>query len=214
LSISLALHAMLLWQLSLAVADRLAQGTPVARTNFLNANLHMRNEPLPASPQQPVIALNRARAQHAMQKNQTASAREAPASMQGPATAAAQVATSQANAMTAAIPSSTSATLDAEGLRQYRVSLAVAARRLRNYPAQALANGWQGSVEIRLTIAPSGLAQPAQLLRGSGHTMIDVAALDMINGAAQSIEVPLTLRSRAFTMDMPIDFSIDMASGK
>ena len=109
--------------------------------------------------------------------------------------------------MTAASPSSTGGTLDADGLRQYRVSLAVAARRLRNYPAQALANGWQGSVEIRLTIAANGLAQPPRLLRGSGYALLDEAALEMLGAASQSIAVPLSLRSREFTLDMPIDFT-------
>src|ERR1035437_1858014 len=113
-----------------------------------------------------------------------------------PDLAAASVAARQANVMTAAIPSSPSATLDGDGLRQYRVSLAVAARRLKSYPAQSLAVGCQGSGEGRLAIAASGIVQPLQLLRGSGYALLDAAALDMLGSAVQSIEVPLSLRSQ------------------
>lgn len=210
LTISLALHAALQCYLSMAVADRLAQAPQVTRASFLNADLHQRGEPLPMAVQQQVIALESAQSRQLVRAMQPAIARESSSSAQRSATpllVVAPVVARQESVATAAIPSSTSATLDADGLRQYRVSLAVAARRLRNYPAQALANGWQGSVEIRLTIAANGIAQPPQLLRGSGYALLDEAALEMLGAAAQSITVPLSLLSREFTMDMPIDFA-------
>lgn len=220
LTISLALHALLLWQLSMAAGDRLAQAPQATRANFLNADLHRRGESLMISPRQPVIAMDRARSQQLQQSVRAISpdiAREATSSTQRsalPDLAAAPIAAPQESVVAEAIPSSTSAKLDADGLRQYRVNLAVAARRLKSYPAQALANGWQGNVEIRLTIAANGIAQPAQLLRGSGYALLDAAALDMLGSAVQSIEVPPSLRSQAFTTVIPIDFTIDMDAAR
>ncbi|MCX7173310.1 MAG: TonB family protein [Proteobacteria bacterium] len=99
--------------------------------------------------------------------------------------------------------------LDANGLRQYRLSLAVESRRFKRYPRQALEQGWSGTAEVRVAVAASGVPQFAQLLRSSGHELLDAAALDMINNAALHAVVPSSLRGRTFSVPLPVSFSVD-----
>lgn len=98
---------------------------------------------------------------------------------------------------------------DAEGVRQYRVSLAAAARRFKRYPALALERGWRGSVRIELAIAAGGVPQPPRLMISSGHELLDEAALAMIGRAAEETLVPSSLRGRAFVVSLPVVFDLD-----
>lgn len=102
-----------------------------------------------------------------------------------------------------------SAGLDADGVRQYRVNLATAARRFKRYPALALEMGWSGSAQIEVAIAASGVAQPPRLMGSSGHELLDEAALAMIGRAAQATLVPASLRGRAFAVKLPVVFDLD-----
>lgn len=57
-----------------------------------------------------------------------------------------------------------------------------ALRREPAYPAAAAARGEEGTVVLRLTVAPDGTVQDAEVKTSSGHAELDRAALD----AAQS----------------------------
>ncbi|MDD5176072.1 MAG: energy transducer TonB [Sterolibacterium sp.] len=95
---------------------------------------------------------------------------------------------------------------DANGLRQYRLSLAATARRFKLYPRQALENGWSGTAEVSLSVAANGLSQPVQLLRSSGYELLDAAALEMVGNAAQMTAVPVSLRGQSFSVPLPVVF--------
>lgn len=97
--------------------------------------------------------------------------------------------------------------VDAAGVRQYRVTLAAAARRFREYPAQALAQGLRGHVGIRVTVGRDGFAQPAALVQGSGAEALDAAALRMIDASAREASLPEALRGHRFSVDLLLDFS-------
>jgi periplasmic protein TonB len=99
--------------------------------------------------------------------------------------------------------------LDADGMHQYRVSLAAAARRFKRYPAQALARGWSGSAQVEVSIAAGGMPQPPRLMASSGHELLDEAALSMIGSAAQATIVPANLRGRAFAVRLPVVFDLE-----
>lgn len=99
--------------------------------------------------------------------------------------------------------------LDANGLRQYRVGIAAAARRFRHYAAPALAEGLSGTVGIRVTIAPGGGALPAQVEQSSGHPALDAAAVRMIDAALQTASVPESLRNQSFGLRLPVAFEPD-----
>lgn len=137
--------------------------------------------------------------------------REAPqeALRTAPMTNTANKAATMASAAVAEGKITVGAGLDADGVRQYRVNLASAARRFKRYPAQALEKGWSGSAEVELAIAASGVAQPPRLMSSSGHELLDEAALTMIGRAAQATLVPASLSGRAFAVKLPIMFDLD-----
>lgn len=94
--------------------------------------------------------------------------------------------------------------LDAEGLRGYRIGLAVSARRFRRMEA-----GWRGTAEVRIGVTAAGLALPPELVRPSGQAALDAAALEMMGRAAAATALPDSLRGRAFAVSLPVEFSPD-----
>jgi len=97
--------------------------------------------------------------------------------------------------------------VDADGLRGYRLALAREARGHRRYPRQAEAAGWAGTAEVRVTVS-AGLAQDAELLRSSGHAVLDQAAVAMLRDALPTTPVPPILRHRDFVVDLPVVFEL------
>jgi protein TonB len=107
---------------------------------------------------------------------------------------------------TAVIPSA--GILDADALRNYRIALAAQARRFKRYPAQAMAAGWEGTVEVRLSLPPSGRPS-VELVRSAGQAVLDRAAIAMIDAAAVRVAVPSSLQGKAFTITLPVMFSLE-----
>ena len=102
-----------------------------------------------------------------------------------------------------------SADADAGTLEQYRLSLIVAARRYKRYPAIAMEKGWQGKVEVRMVIGANGMTSSASIKTSSGHEILDNQALDMIKKGKTTVQVPAGLRGREFTVDVPVIFNLE-----
>jgi protein TonB len=98
--------------------------------------------------------------------------------------------------------------LSADGLRRYRVELATQSRRFKRYPAQALAAGWAGTVEVFLAVDSSGQTV-VTLNKSSGYEALDRAAQIMIQSGAQHTPVPDVLRGKAFSVVLPVVFDIN-----
>lgn len=98
--------------------------------------------------------------------------------------------------------------LDAEGLRGYRVALAGQMRGHKRYPSQAEDAGWQGTAEVRVTVLSGGLVQDPELLRSSGHDVLDRAAVEMLRDALPTTPVPPVLRQQTFVVDLPVVFEL------
>lgn len=97
--------------------------------------------------------------------------------------------------------------IDGAGLRQYHFALGRMAANFRSYPSQAREAGWDGRVAMRLTVDTGGVPQSLRLLSGSGHDILDQAALEMLRLAASHTPVPDTLRGQRFEIDLAIDYS-------
>jgi protein TonB len=108
----------------------------------------------------------------------------------------------------AAVEPATAGGVSADGLRQYRIDLAGAARRFRVYPAVARSRGWEGVVEVTVSIA-SGGEPSVRLARSSGHAVLDEQALLMLSRAVAQTPLPESLRGRSFAVPLPIRFSLD-----
>ena len=95
-----------------------------------------------------------------------------------------------------------------DGLRQYRIELATAARRFRSYPAIARSRGWEGVAEVTVVVS-AGLPAPSlRLAKSSGHAVLDEQAIEMLTRAAASTTLPESLRGKSFVVPMPIRFSL------
>ena len=99
--------------------------------------------------------------------------------------------------------------VNADGLREYRVSLAIAARRFKRYPALARERGWEGTTEVELLVS-SRLPMPEViLLRSSGHLVLDRQAQEMMAQAARATMLPESLRGRDLRIVLPVKFSLE-----
>ncbi|HET8610052.1 MAG TPA: TonB family protein [Burkholderiales bacterium] len=78
----------------------------------------------------------------------------------------------------------------------------------QHYPRIAQMRGWQGTVEIEVTVAPPGKADRITIQRSSGHQILDDEALDMVKRALPLPEPPAPLRDRRFTVVVPIVFRL------
>jgi protein TonB len=99
--------------------------------------------------------------------------------------------------------------VSADGLRQYRIELASAARRFRAYPALARARGWEGVAQIVVSVSAEGGLPAVKLARTSGHGVLDEQAVEMLSHAAAATPVPASLLGRSFVVPMPIRFSLE-----
>ncbi|PKO32215.1 MAG: hypothetical protein CVU34_16410 [Betaproteobacteria bacterium HGW-Betaproteobacteria-7] len=101
--------------------------------------------------------------------------------------------------------------IDVAGLREYHLALGRKAGQFRRYPQAARDAGWQGRVAMRLAISESGAPISIKLLSSSEYPIIDQAALEMMFLTAGHTAVPASLRGRAFTIDLAVDFKPDDA---
>jgi protein TonB len=94
-------------------------------------------------------------------------------------------------------------------LAQYRLAVIEAARRYKRYPPVALDNNWQGRAEVRMAIGADGTIAALSVRSSSGHEILDREALDMIRKAKPVAPIPTSLRGTAFTVDIPVVFSLE-----
>jgi protein TonB len=99
--------------------------------------------------------------------------------------------------------------VSADDLRQYRISLAIAARRFKRYPSLARERGWEGTAEIALTVIAHLPEPDVTLLRSSGHVALDRQAQEMMAQAARAAVLPESLKGRDFRIVLPVQFSLD-----
>lgn len=97
----------------------------------------------------------------------------------------------------------------ADDLRQYRVELAIAARRFRRYPGQARERGWEGVTEVALSVSAHLPVPEVILVRSSGHPVLDRQALEMMTQAARAAVLPESLRGRDLRIMLPVRFSLE-----
>lgn len=133
----------------------------------------------------------------------------------GPAAAAANLAATGSGAAPAGgtapgtAPAAGRAGVSADDLRQYRLSLASAARRFKRYPALARQYGWEGTVEVALDFSALAPLPQVLLLHSSGRQALDAQALDMLSQAAGVTVLPVGLRERDFRVVLPVQFSLE-----
>jgi len=99
--------------------------------------------------------------------------------------------------------------VSADDLHQYRLSLAIAARRFKRYPALARERGWEGTAEVALNVNALLPVPEVVLVRSSGRGVLDEQALEMLTQAARVTSLPQILKGRDFRVLLPVKFSLE-----
>jgi protein TonB len=97
----------------------------------------------------------------------------------------------------------------ADDLRQYRLSLAISARRFKRYPVLARERGWEGTAEVALNVNALLPVPEVVLVRSSGQIVLDEQALAMMTQAARVTSLPQSLQGRDFRVLLPVKFSLE-----
>lgn len=98
--------------------------------------------------------------------------------------------------------------LDPGSLAQFRIALLGIAKRYKLYPPYAAERGWQGKVGVRLEVGADGALVAASVQRSSGHELLDREALDVLKKASALTPIPPALRSREFSLEVPVLFEL------
>lgn len=96
---------------------------------------------------------------------------------------------------------------------RYRTDIISQAKRFKRYPRFARDNGWEGTVDVRMEIGADGSIASLRVARGSGYSILDQQALDMVRRAKPDVTIPDGLRGTAFGIEVPVIFSLRDADG-
>jgi protein TonB len=124
-----------------------------------------------------------------------------------PAASAPRPAAADTVVVAAAAPSAPAADVGSL-IAQYRFALLGAARQEKSYPAGAVDRGLAGRVEIRLAIGSDGRLAGAQVMRSSGHEVLDRQTLETFRAAHARTPVPPALRDREFAVDVAVRYEL------
>ncbi|HSD53723.1 MAG TPA: TonB family protein [Burkholderiales bacterium] len=216
LAVSLAVHA-LAWQLVPPISAHVA---PLARTLELRLVPAPAEppavEPAPPAPSQPVAV---ARKPRAAAREVTASAPvQSVEQPRDPATVAAAEPTAPVRAepapaiLTRPAASAEVAAVGAPApdiLAGYGGSISRLLARYREYPRVALMRGWEGTVTMRLRVAPGGKLVEAKVEGSSGHQVLDAQAVEMVRRVPDLPQPPESLRDREFAVLVPVIFRLE-----
>ena len=97
----------------------------------------------------------------------------------------------------------------AEVIALYTKSLSEMFARYKEYPRIAALRGWEGSVTMRLRVAPSGRLVGAEVLKSSGYDALDQQAIAMVSKAGALPVPPAGLNGADFAVLVPIDFRLE-----
>jgi len=79
----------------------------------------------------------------------------------------------------------------------------------KQYPRLAQMRGWQGTVQVQVQIDASGAVVSSNISKSSGYEVLDKQALEMVKKASPLPQPPEVLRSREFTVLVPVIFRLE-----
>jgi protein TonB len=100
---------------------------------------------------------------------------------------------------------------DPGSVARFRLELMDIARRYKRYPRIAQENNWEGRVELRIVFAENGAMTALTVKKSAGRTVLDEEAQAMIRSAQLQVALPPVLRGKAFTLEIPVEFSLQDA---
>jgi TonB family protein len=100
---------------------------------------------------------------------------------------------------------------DIASIAQYRIALISVSRRFKPPAGAVPPDAADGRVDVQLAIAADGALADVRVLRSSGHSALDVLAVEMLRNAKAQAPVPPRLLDRAFELDVPVVFTAGQA---
>jgi protein TonB len=76
------------------------------------------------------------------------------------------------------------------------------------YPRMAQSHGWQGEVLLSFRIGPDGTISKIQIVRGSGHAILDQAALDSMRNIERIEFTPGMVLHHVLELHMPVIYHL------
>ncbi|MDR2365670.1 MAG: energy transducer TonB [Zoogloeaceae bacterium] len=98
---------------------------------------------------------------------------------------------------------------EADAMPAYFMAIGEIARKLRRYPARARELGHEGRVDVLLIWRPGMKVPQVELQQGSGSSLLDHQGVGMLRQAAALAPMPEALRRRAFSVVLPVEFSLE-----
>lgn len=96
-------------------------------------------------------------------------------------------------------------------MRRYLKSAQIRIKRHKRYPFAAKRMGLSGKVIVGVCVSRTGrLATRPQLLKSSGHAILDKEALRMVGAAPPFQRLPNAFRRERYTFQIPIIFAADL----
>lgn len=102
--------------------------------------------------------------------------------------------------------------LDPALLERYGRNLSSLFARQQNYPRIAAMRGWEGEVQVRITIARKGTIVSTQVVRSSGFDVLDQNAVQLVTAAGPLPRPPENLQNREFQVIVPVHYKLEKSS--
>lgn len=94
-------------------------------------------------------------------------------------------------------------------LERYGRSLSSLFSRHQQYPRLAAMRGWEGEVQVRITIARKGNIVATQVVRSSGFEVLDQNAVQLVTNTGTLPRPPEALQNKEIQIVVPVLFKLD-----
>ena len=101
---------------------------------------------------------------------------------------------------------------DPAQLERYGRSLSSLLARQQNYPRIAALRGWEGEVQLRVTIARKGNIVATQIVRSSGFEVLDQNAVQLVTAAGPLPRPPEHLQNREIQVIVPVHYKLEKST--
>ena len=101
---------------------------------------------------------------------------------------------------------------DPAQLERYGRSLSSLLARQQNYPRIAALRGWEGEVQLRVTIARKGNIVATQIVRSSGFEVLDQNAVQLVTSAGPLPRPPEHLQNREIQVIVPVHYKLEKST--
>lgn len=164
----------------------------------------------PASADRPIPVLPR---RDAPQPEQASVAISPPAPVSAPARAAPATEPAPAPSVAVVPPALVHPAVDEAPdpalLERYGRSLSSLFARQQQYPRLAALRGWEGEVQLRVTIARKGNIIATQIVRSSGFEVLDQNAIQLVSSSGPLPRPPDALQNKELQIIVPVLFKLE-----